>query len=1323
VDEVLGILFALLFFFGMFFGLPIASWVSARRTRRRVAALEAIVERQTAEIGALTARLQQFGRAGMAQSPASVSAAVSPVIESAQPASEVLEPASVQPVPAVLEPRVAEPVAGAPAAPPLPVAPPEAAPPEAVPPPEVVPVLPSVVPEVTPPLAASIPPSAAQEEAPPIAAMAAAGEVPSSAADAADAQPSAVPPDIRQPVPPTPPPPPPPSEPPTPPSPAFDWESLVGVKLFSAIAGVALVLAAVFFLRYSIEHGWLQPPVRVLIGIAVAVGLLVVCELKAARRYPVTANALDAAAIAILFATFFAAHALWNLIPAFVTFALLAMVTAVAVLLSIRRGSMFIAVLGLLGGFATPALLSTGENRPIPLFAYLMLLNIGLAWVAYRQTWPVLTWLTLVLTTLYQWGWVFKFLDTSRLSLAMGVFLIFPLAAVTGLMLARRRTDGPASPADRSFERTAVVSAGLPLLFAVYLATTPAYGAHASLLFGFLLLLDAGLFVIALMRGQELLHAAGALTTMVVMASWLSGSYVVGDARFTALGFTAAFVLLYLSAPAVAGRFGRHFDGPGKQARFAAPLLLFVFPALVAIEPAFSAPLPLFGTLLGLVLVIAWRAIQSGDGPLYYVAAFFAIASQAAWSAQHLTSETLRTGVIIYAIFGIVAIGTPLVARRSHKPLEPEWGGGAVLLVSLGLLLFLSLGPVTPAGLWAMALLLAIINAGLFVESAAGNLPIISQAGSLSSWLILAIWWIRAAGTIGILPSLTVLTGLTLITLGGHAWAHQQRAGTEFKSRGATFARGLYLALVGHFFLAFLALNRQWSIPPWPLFGALTVITLAISATSLVIRTPSLHAAGVIAAAVVVLLWAGVTGAPPWGTVAVAAASAVSVYALTWIRIGEGRSASTGSESEGGESAPEADRVGAGFAARAAIAAGICLFVGDLAVTTATAAGRPMFVATAIVHCADIAAILWLAWRQRWSHVAAVAVVPAWLGLLQWYSPAGVPDHWKPLLGQTLAVYAIFVAFPFVLGSRARGARDPYLAAVLASAMFFFSARNAFLAGGLGSAVGLVPVMAGGVLALMLRALLRMEPTGERDTGRLALVAGAALAFVTVAIPLQLRQQWITIGWALEAAALAWLYRRIPHRGLLYSSSALFAVVFVRLALNPEILLYEPRGSLRIFNWYLYTYVISGAAFLVAAWWLSNTKDQIVGTIRASQVLPAAGVILLFLLLNIEIADFYATGPTITFRFGVSISQDLTYTIGWLMFGIGLLIVGIYMKSGPARIAAVSLIGFTTLKCFAYDLSSLRGLYLVASLTGLALSLVLVALMIQKFVAKPKGAA
>jgi uncharacterized membrane protein len=1276
VELLVGLLIAV----GVWFVLPISAWVSARRTRRRIDDLEYLVDRQSDEIRALTARLQRLGRAGVTESQTAVSSPPSAASE-AGPLTAAGRPAAETP--------------GAPLARPGPgqrPGPPTELGPRVTPPPAP-PVDAPATPASAPPVLAATPP------APPVTRG-------SAAPPRQAVEPGPVPASPRLSGAPSPPPPPPQS--PRPRVAAFDWENLIGVKLFSGIAGVALVMAAIFFLRYSIEHGWLQPPVRVVIGVAVAVALLAVCELKAARRFPATANALDAAAIAILFATFYAAHALWQLVPAVATFVLLALVTAVAVLLSIRRGSIFIAVLGLLGGFATPALLSTGENRPIPLFAYLMLLNIGLAWVAYHQTWPVLTWLTLILTTLYQWGWVIQFLHASSLSLAMGVFLIFPIAAVVGLLLARPRG---AAAADRSFAHTAALSAALPLLFAIYLAAVPAYGINASLLFGFLLLLDAGLLVIALMRGQALLHGAGAGATLLVMAVWLGISYA-SSARLVVLGFTAAFVVLYLSAPAIAARLGRRFDHSAAQARFAAPLLMFVFPVLARIEPAFRTPEALFGVLMGLLLLISWRALVTSDGGLYYIASFFAVAAQASWSVTHLTGETLGIGVLVYGAFGGVAIATPLVARGYGRTLQPAWGGGAVLLVSLGLLVFLSLGPVRPAALWAMALLLAIMNGGLFVESAAGGLPLLSQAGSIFSWLILAIWWIRAAGIIGTVPSLTVLTGLTLVTLAGHAWAYTRRAGADSAGRRAAFGQGLYLSLVGHLFLTLLALNREWSIPPWPLFGALAVVTLATSASSLLTRSASLHAAGTVAAAVVVFAWAGVVGAPPWGLIAVLASTAVSVYALAWIVV-------LRREEDAG---------------RTLAAAAVCLFIGDVAVTAAHAGAGAGFPAVAIAHCANITAILWLAWRARWQHLAAAAVVPAWLGLVLWPDLAG-PDNgrlptlvmanaWPELLALAAALYAIFIVYPFVLGARARGERDPYLAAVLASAMFFFSARHAFIAGGLDRVIGIVPIATAGGLALLVRELLRLEPAGERDTGRLALVAGASLAFVTVAIPLQLRQQWITIGWALEGAALAWLYRRIRHRGLLYFGDALLAAVFARLAMNPEVLLYEPRGALRIFNWYLYTYMICAIAFLIAAWWLSPADDRIIGTARSSQILSAAGVVLLFLLLNIEIADFYATGPTIAFRFGAAVSQDLTYTIGWLAFGLILLGAGILIRSRAARMAAVLLIAVTTLKCFLYDLGSLEGLYKVASLTGLALSLVIVAIVLQRFVlSKPEETA
>ena len=265
--------------------------------------------------------------------------------------------------------------------------------------------------------------------------------------------------------------------------------------------------------------------------------------------------------------------------------------------------------------------------------------------------------------------------------------------------------------------------------------------------------------------------------------------------------------------------------------------------------------------------------------------------------------------------------------------------------------------------------------------------------------------------------------------------------------------------------------------------------------------------------------------------------------------------------------------------------------------------------------------------------------------------------------------------------------------------------------------IGALPLAQAVAMALLLRRLLALEPSRRRDTGRLALVAGTALAFVTVAIPLQLEKQWITIGWALEGAALAWLFRRIPHRGLLWTSAGLLGAAFVRLAVNPEVLRYAERSAVPVFNWYLYTYLACATALLVAGWLLLREDDRLVASLpRTSSAAFAGAGVLLFLLLNIEIADFYAKGATFDLRFGARLDQDLTYTIGWLLFGLGLLAVGILTHGRGARLTALALVAVTACKGFLYDLARLGGLYRVASFVGLAVTLALVSLALQKFV-------
>ncbi len=1065
----------------------------------------------------------------------------------------------------------------------------------------------------------------------------------------------------------------------------FDWEALVGVKLFSWIAGIALVIAAVFFLKYSVDHGWLGPGVRMAIGLLTGASLLVICEWKAARRFAVTANALDAAGIAVLFSTFYASHVLWNLLGTIPTFAAMALVTAVAVLLSIGHDSLFIAGLGLIGGFATPALLSTGEDRPIGLFSYLFLLNAGLAWVAYRKRWPQLTAASAVFTTLYQWGWVLKFMRPDRVPLAMGIFLLFPLLNYVSLIFGERR-ERPA-PGPSTFARTTGISVALPLLFALFMAGNSTYGSHYGLLFGFLFLIDTGLAVIAARRGLEILHLVAGLLTVTTFCTWLALSYR-HEAWPVILAITAIFVLLYLAADSwCAG-----FVAEGRIALYTAPLLLVVFPVLAQMEPATASPFVLFVALFLLMAILAAYAILKRHGTVHYLAAFFALAAEAVWSARNLDSSRLIAGLTIYVIFGLFYLGVPLAARRWNRQLEPVGGSVMVLFASLGLLFFMAAGSAAESALWGIGLLLVILNIGLLVESRIQRRSVFVMSGTIVSWLVLAVWWWRVPLTAHLVSGLVMVAGFAFMVLGTGLW----RSHIENRAGGSAPVQGMHLALAGHAFLLFVALQPALVVSPWPFLAVMGVLDLAIGVAGLYSRRGDTYAIALAASQFILIAWLFTVDAAPWPSYAAGFAVLLAAYGFTWFFVSH-------------------KQMGFAVAALAVCLSGIVVLMACV-----TLSATPGVAWLSITMAALLGLTLAIGWFTDWRKVAPLSVLLAALVQLTWSAAQFTPELWRNEFAFAAAIYAVYLIYPVVLGSRVTTQLSPYLAAVLASAVFFGFGRHALLAARFGG-IGLLPVVQSLLMAALLWRLLQLEPAGARTLGRLAMMAGAVLAFVTIAIPLQLEKQWITIGWALLAAALAWLWLRIPHRGLLMWTGGLLAAVFMRLALNPYVLSYHPRSETPIWNWYLYTYLICAAAFLAASWLLRRKDTAFFSGMPQLQSLAAGGgTILLFLLLNIEIADYYSKGSALTFNFNAGLAQDLTYTIGWGVFAFGLLTIGIGMRNKPGRIAAIALLSGTIAKCFLHDLWQLGGLYRVGSFVGLAICLTLVALLLQRFVLQPQ---
>lgn len=160
---------------------------------------------------------------------------------------------------------------------------------------------------------------------------------------------------------------------------AFDFEEVFGRQLPIWAGGITLAVAGFFLVRYAIDVGLLSPAVRVAMGLVFGLGLIAGAE--AAHRFKDRVadvrvpQALSGAGLAVLYASVFLAGTFYGLIGTGTAFVGLALVTAAAIALSFRFG-LPSAVLGLVGGFAAPALVGAQETN-LPLLAFYLALVAG----------------------------------------------------------------------------------------------------------------------------------------------------------------------------------------------------------------------------------------------------------------------------------------------------------------------------------------------------------------------------------------------------------------------------------------------------------------------------------------------------------------------------------------------------------------------------------------------------------------------------------------------------------------------------------------------------------------------------------------------------------------------------------------------------------------------------------------------------------------------------------------------------------------------------------------------------------------------------------
>ena len=209
-----------------------------------------------------------------------------------------------------------------------------------------------------------------------------------------------VPPAPVKEAPPPPPPPPPVRE--AKPNPIVAW--LTGGNTIARVGLIIFFLGLAFLLKWAVDHAVLPPELRVG-GVALVGVVMLGFGWRLRTKRSGYALGLQGGGVAVLYLTTFAALRLYGLVPPTLAFLLLAGIAVFSAALAVLQDSLVLAAFGAGGGFLAPILASTGEGSHVVLFSYYLLLNLGIASIAFFRSWRALNIMGFLFTFVIGTAW------------------------------------------------------------------------------------------------------------------------------------------------------------------------------------------------------------------------------------------------------------------------------------------------------------------------------------------------------------------------------------------------------------------------------------------------------------------------------------------------------------------------------------------------------------------------------------------------------------------------------------------------------------------------------------------------------------------------------------------------------------------------------------------------------------------------------------------------------------------------------------------------------------------------------------------------------
>lgn len=182
-------------------------------------------------------------------------------------------------------------------------------------------------------------------------------------------------------------------------------ENFIGLKLIHFIGIIVLVIGLSIGVKYAIDKNLISPAMRVALAYTAGIVLFIV-SFRLKNRYKLFSAILFSGGMASLYFTTYGAYVYYQLFPFVVTFAIMILLTLYTVYQAIYYDLQEIALLGLVGAYGIPFLISKNADRADLFFFYISLINIAVSYLAVKKIWKYVSRVANAITMFLFLGWV-----------------------------------------------------------------------------------------------------------------------------------------------------------------------------------------------------------------------------------------------------------------------------------------------------------------------------------------------------------------------------------------------------------------------------------------------------------------------------------------------------------------------------------------------------------------------------------------------------------------------------------------------------------------------------------------------------------------------------------------------------------------------------------------------------------------------------------------------------------------------------------------------------------------------------------------------------